>query len=114
MDAILRLTTLAALVVGVSALALAQDRAAYDRRNVERYLGLFQSLDRDRDDVVTREEAIGDLQFLPWFDEFDIGRDNSVSRAELERYLALEHGYERPAIVAPPPRDAVPAPTASR
>jgi hypothetical protein len=37
---------------------------------------------------VTRDEARGDLLFLPQFDTMDIDRDGRVTSAELERFLA--------------------------
>jgi hypothetical protein len=84
------LMTAFALIVA-SAVA-AQDRDAYDRRNVARDLELFRSLDADSDGAVSATEAQGDVNFLPRFDALDIDRDGRVTRSELHRYLALAHG----------------------
>jgi len=73
----------------------AQDKAEYDRRSVAHYVELFQSLDRDGDGAVTRLETQGDLNFTPRFNDMDINRDGIVTKAELERYLELEHGLRR-------------------
>ena len=70
----------------------ADDKAAYDRRATTRDLNLFQSLDRNNDQAVTRLESHGDLDFGPRFDDMDINRDGIVTRAELLRYVEREHG----------------------
>ena len=83
---------------GVALLACALDAAAadgeaeYDRRNAERYVALFTSLDRNGDGVVTRVEAQGDLTFSPRFDDMDINRDGAVTVAELQRFVLIQHG----------------------
>ena len=84
------LAAFALLVAGAG--AQAQDKAAYDRRSVARYLELFQALDIDRDGAVTRLEAHGDVNFTPRFNDMDINRDGIVTRAELDRFLEREHG----------------------
>ena len=81
-----------ALALMLAAGASAQDKAAYDQRNVARYLELFQTLDRDRDGKVTLSEAQGDLVFAPRFTDIDVDRDGVVTLKELERFLAIEHG----------------------
>lgn len=87
---------LAAVAVLIScASANAQDKAEYDWRQVARYVELFQWLDRDGDSAVTRLEAQGDLNFTPRFNDMDINRDGIVTKAELERYLELAHGFRR-------------------
>ena len=72
--------------------ATADDKAEYDRRAAARYAMLFQTLDRDADGRVTRAEAQGDLNFSPRFADMDINRDGVVTTAELQRFIALEHG----------------------
>ena len=49
--------------------ATADDKAEYNRRAAETYVALFKSLDRNADSAVTREEAHGDLNFVPYFDD---------------------------------------------
>ncbi|MDB5904955.1 MAG: hypothetical protein JWM26_3833 [Betaproteobacteria bacterium] len=72
--------------------ASADDKADYDKRAAARYEALFQTLDRNRDGVVSREEAQGDLNFLPSFDDMDINRDNVVSTDELRRFIESRFG----------------------
>jgi Ca2+-binding EF-hand superfamily protein len=72
--------------------ASADDKTDYDRRAAARYEALFQTLDRNRDGVVSREEAQGDLNFLPSFDDMDINRDNVVSTDELRRFIESRFG----------------------
>ena len=81
-----------ALALAPIARADAQDRAAYDRRVAASFLEWFQALDRDGSGSVTRQEAQGDLNFTPRFDDMDINRDGIVTKAELDRYLELQHG----------------------
>ena len=69
----------------------AQDKAEYDRRGAARYTSLFQSLDRNSDQAVTKLESAGDLDFGPRFDDMDINRDGIVTRAELQRYVESEY-----------------------
>jgi Ca2+-binding EF-hand superfamily protein len=72
--------------------ASADDKADYDKRAAARYTALFQSLDRNGDGVVSREEAQGDVNFLPRFDDMDINRDNVVSTDELRRFIESRFG----------------------
>lgn len=90
------LLLLAVCVTGASA----DGKAEYDRRSTERYMNLFQSLDRNNDQAVTKLESHGDLDFGPRFDDIDINRDGIVTRAELQRYVERE--YAAPAISAEP------------
>jgi hypothetical protein len=90
--------TLILLLCGVQA-AAADPQAEYHRRNAERYVALFTSLDRNRDGMVARVEAEGDLQFGPRFDDMDINRDGFVTGPELQRYVEQQHGVR--VVVAP-------------
>jgi Ca2+-binding EF-hand superfamily protein len=65
----------------------ADDKAQYEKRAIARYTQLFAALDRNADGIVTRDEARGDLNFIPAFDDMDINRDRAVTKQELERYL---------------------------
>jgi len=85
-------TTAFVLMAACVAGAAADDKAEYDRRAAARYSMLFQSLDRDADGMVTRVEAQGDLNFGPRFADMDINRDGVVTTAELQRFIAQEHG----------------------
>ena len=80
------------LLAGTVNAADADPQAQYERRAAERYVGLFSSLDLDRDAAVSRAEAKGDLNFAPRFDDMDINRDGFVTAAELQRFIALEYG----------------------
>ena len=71
--------------------AVADERLEYERRVGERYAVLFETLDRNRDGLVTREEAQGDLNFIPSFDSIDTNRNSAVTRQELLSYL--EHRF---------------------
>lgn len=79
------LVAAASLVVGGAALAQAPDE--YAKRVAENYRAAFKQADRNADGAVTRDEARGDLLFLPQFDAMDIDRDGRVTAAELERFL---------------------------
>ena len=70
----------------------ADDKADYDRRAAVRYMELFQSLDRNGDGAVSRDEAQGDLNFSPRFDDMDIDRNGFVTLPELQRYVDQQHG----------------------
>ena len=80
------------LLAACAAGAGADDKAQYDRRATAHYTTLFQSLDRNSDGAVTRLESQGDLNFGPRFDDMDINRDGVVTLAELQRFIAQEHG----------------------
>ena len=91
MNASLRVL-LATGLVAVACHASADDKADYQKRVATRFVNLFQELDRDRDGRVTREEANGNLNFLPFFGDMDINGDNVVSTDELRRFLELKVG----------------------
>lgn len=84
----------AALIVLLSATATAaDDKTVYYERAAARVSALFQSLDRNADGVVTREESRGDLNFGPRFPDMDINSDDNVTSKELQRYI--EQHYAR-------------------
>jgi Ca2+-binding EF-hand superfamily protein len=82
----------ALLALGAANAAGADLKTEYERRVAERFAASFQSLDLNRDGTVSRDEAHGDLNFLPRFNDMDINRDGIVTAAELQRFLALEFG----------------------
>ena len=67
--------------------AAADDRSEYNKRAAERFVSLFQTLDRSGDRVVARDEARGDLNFEPYFSDMDINRDGFVTAEELQRFI---------------------------
>jgi hypothetical protein len=81
-----------ALLASCAMSAGADDKSKYNRRAAARDLSLFQSLDRDRDGVVTRLEAQGDINFLPRFNDMEVDMDGVVTTAELHRYLERQYG----------------------
>jgi hypothetical protein len=96
-----RANPVAALAVSLvlalpAANALAQDQAAYDQRSAARLMQQFAAQDRDHKGQVSRAEAQGNIDFIATFDDIDINRDGIVTRAELDRYLALQYGKASP------------------
>lgn len=71
----------------VAAAAAADDRAEYYRRAATADLAAFRALDLDRDGRLGREEARGDLNLGPRFDDIDINRDGVITAEEMERYI---------------------------
>lgn len=82
-----------ALVLLASGAAIGADaRTEYYQRAAERDMAQFRALDLDRDNVVTRAETQGDLDFGPRFNDMDINRDGVVTFDELQRYIAQQYG----------------------
>src|SRR5690349_2141146 len=75
--------------------AVAQDKAAYDQRAIARFEQQFAALDKNHKDEVSRSEAQGNIDFTVAFDDMDINRDGVVTKAELDRFLALRYGASR-------------------
>jgi hypothetical protein len=108
---------LAIACLAASSPALADERSAYYQRRAEMDLAAFNALDLNGDGYVTPDEIRGDNDFGPRFADMDANRDNVVTRAELERYVALQYGVDVPgeqkaSAIARHPNDAQ-APTAA-
>ncbi len=91
MKCLLRSVVAAALTVCAQA-GFPNDQLDYERRVGSRFATLFESLDLNRDGMVSREEARGDLNFIPSFDDIDFNRDALVTRDELRAYLERRYG----------------------
>jgi Ca2+-binding EF-hand superfamily protein len=76
------------------------DRTEHMRRLAERDQSAFKALDLNRDGVVTRDEALHDLDFGPRFNDMDIDRDGVVTAGELQRYLAWRYDTDSPRATA--------------
>jgi Ca2+-binding EF-hand superfamily protein len=84
------------LVMAAMPIVWANDRADYNARVAARLESLFQTLDRNADGVVTREESRGDLNLGPRFDDIDVNRDGILTREELRGYIERRYS-SRPA-----------------
>ncbi|HEY0722388.1 MAG TPA: hypothetical protein VGD41_00020 [Pyrinomonadaceae bacterium] len=73
----------------VSTLAIADDRADYNKRSAERYVAMFDMADLDRDNAVSRLEAHGTIELEAQFNDLDVNRDDKITRDELTRYVGL-------------------------
>src|SRR5689334_14182690 len=72
--------------------ALANDQREYEIRAGKELATLFDSLDRNRDSRVSREEAQGEVPFVALFDDIDVNRSGVVTSDELRGYLELRYG----------------------
>jgi hypothetical protein len=75
----------------------ADDRSNYNARAAADLVALFGTLDRNADHRLTREEATGDLNMEPRFNELDGNRDGVITRQELNDYIELRYAVARPA-----------------
>lgn len=89
-------TLLIALAFACTAAAAAQmdARTEFNRRAAQRDIELFRTLDRNADGALTREEAKGDLDLGPRFDDVDVNRDGVVTAQELQRYIEKQYQVE--------------------
>jgi Ca2+-binding EF-hand superfamily protein len=71
----------------ISTLAVADDRADYDRRSAERYIAMFRLADLNKDNVVTVGEAQGIIELQAHFNDIDTDRDGDITWEELTRYI---------------------------
>ncbi len=86
--------------VSVAATAAAAAPAEYLERAAQRDQAAFETLDRNRDGRLTREEVVGDIDMTARFNAFDVNRDDVIDRGELARYVAERYGVAPPAPAA--------------
>lgn len=86
-----------AVLIGVTACgAAADDRQAYNQRRAEADMASFKRLDLNGDGLLSRDEARGDLDLGPRFNDIDINRDGVITPQEMRRYIEQTYGI-RPA-----------------
>jgi len=78
---------LAALILAASASAAAQVPQSFLNRVEQGYRSAMKAQDDNRDGVVTRDEAHGNLLLSGRFDDIDTDRDGRITQEELERFL---------------------------
>lgn len=81
-----------ALMLACTLTVRADDKLEYNRRAAARFVHLFHTLDLDRDGTVTRDEARGDVNFLPRFNDMEVDMNGVITLAELHRYLEQQFG----------------------
>lgn len=84
--------TVAFLLTAFSLSAAAGERADYNRRAAAADMASFRALDLNGDERLAREEARGDLNFGPRFDDIDVNRDGIVTPEEMRRYIEQTYG----------------------
>jgi Ca2+-binding EF-hand superfamily protein len=82
----------AALLVGWSFAAAADDRTEFNRRAAAADMALYRALDLNGDGRLTRDEVRGDLRLGPRFDDIDINRDGVITPEEMKRYIEQTYG----------------------
>jgi Ca2+-binding EF-hand superfamily protein len=71
----------------VATLAVADDRADYNRRSAERYIAMFRLADVNKDNLASLGEARGIIELEARFNDVDIDRDGTITWDELTRYI---------------------------
>ena len=71
----------------ISTLAVADDRADYNRKSAERYIAMFRLADLNKDNVVTEGEAQGIIELQAHFNDIDTDRNGDITWDELTRYI---------------------------
>ncbi len=71
----------------ISTLAVADNRADYNRQSAERYIAMFRLADANKDNVVTVREARGTIELQAHFNDIDTDRDDDITWDELTRYI---------------------------
>ena len=74
----------------IGTLAVADDRADYNRRSAERYIAMFRLADLNKDNVVTVGEAQGIIELQAHFNDIDPDRDGDITWDELTRYILFK------------------------
>jgi len=92
----MRCQHLAAILALVTSchVAIADDRADYNRRAAATDLATFRQLDLNRDGRLDAAEAAGDLNLGPRFRDIDINRDGIVTPEEMRRYIEQTYGLQ--------------------
>jgi hypothetical protein len=102
---IMRVTRREILLLGLLLTAMAasaDERSDYYARLAARDVAKFQSLDRNHDGLLQRDEVKGDLDLQPRFDDIDIDRNGTVTPEELQRYIAAHYGVRTTVATAAP------------
>jgi EF hand domain-containing protein len=81
-----------ALLAAFTTLAMADDRAEYNRRAAAADETAFRQLDLNGDGKLAKDEVRSDVNFGPRFDAADINRDEVVTADEMRRYLEQTYG----------------------
>jgi Ca2+-binding EF-hand superfamily protein len=82
------------LLMAAPPLVWADDRADYNARVAARLESLFQTLDRNADGRLTLDEARGNLDLGPRFNDIDTNRDGIMTREELRVYIQRRYGSQ--------------------
>lgn len=80
------------LLVIASLAASADDRETFNRRAADNDMALFHQIDLNHDRRLTYDEAKGDLNLGPRFNDIDINRDGIVTLEEMRRYIEQTYG----------------------
>jgi hypothetical protein len=80
------------MVACVGTLAVADDRADYNRQSAERYIAMFRLADLNKNNVVTVGEAQGIIELQAHFNDIDTDRDDDITWDELTRYIEATFG----------------------
>jgi hypothetical protein len=68
------------------------DKATFNAQAAAKDSTLFRELDRNADRILTPDEARGDLDLGPRFDDIDINRDSVITGDEFKRYIEQQYG----------------------
>jgi Ca2+-binding EF-hand superfamily protein len=71
----------------VTTLAVADERADYNRQSAERYVAMFRLADVNKDNRVSQGEARGIIELEARFNDIDVDRDGTITWDEMTRYI---------------------------